>query len=184
MPARERRAAVTEQRDGTERREEGGEGGGVDPTEEARTRPKAQDHSFSRPSTDRNFQEIVQYQEAQPPRPLHFTDSKDPQGRRVGGGRSFPDRANAKRDASRERGKRGRTELHERVSTTNGNKNPKEAWTEATRERRGIYNIELLGKRPEPAPSWENQRRWWRATMISRGVEISIAGGGGEMVRA
>jgi len=33
-------------------------------------------------------------------------------------------------------------------------------------------------------PSWEKRGGWGKVTMISRGVEISIAGEGGEIVRA
>jgi len=41
-----------------------------------------------------------------------------------------------------------------------------------------------LRSTPRPKPSWEKRGGWGNVTMISRGVEISIAGGGGEMVRA
>jgi len=36
---------------------------------------------------------------------------------------------------------------------------------------------------PKQQPLWEKRGGWGKVTMISRGVEISIAGGGGEMVR-
>jgi len=35
---------------------------------------------------------------------------------------------------------------------------------------------------PRQQPLWEKRGGWGIVTMISRGVEISIAGGGGEMV--
>ena len=40
-----------------------------------------------------------------------------------------------------------------------------------------------LTSTPRPEPSWEQKGKWRKVTRISRGVEISIAGGGGEMVR-
>jgi len=36
---------------------------------------------------------------------------------------------------------------------------------------------------PRQYPVWGKRGVWGKVTMISRGVEISIAGGGGEMVR-
>jgi len=41
-----------------------------------------------------------------------------------------------------------------------------------------------LRSTPRQYPSWERRGGWGKVTMISRGIEISIAGGGGEMVRA
>jgi len=75
-------------------------------------------------------------------------------------------------------GVRGRTEHHERESTTNGNKNPKEGRPRPQRRR-----VDGLTSTPRQWPSWEKRGGWGKVTMISRGVEISIAGGGGEMVR-
>jgi len=60
---------------------------------------------------------------------------------------------------------RGRTEHHERESTTNRNENPKDGRPKPQKRR------EELNVNP------------WGVTMISRGVEISIGGGGGEMFR-
>jgi len=39
-----------------------------------------------------------------------------------------------------------------------------------------------LTSTPRQKPSWEKRGGWGKVTMISRGIEISIAGGGGEMV--
>ena len=40
-----------------------------------------------------------------------------------------------------------------------------------------------LTSTPRQYPSLEKRGGWGKVTMISRGVKISIAGGGGEMVR-
>jgi len=44
--------------------------------------------------------------------------------------------------------------------------------------------VDGLTSTPRQEPSWEKGGGWGRVTMLSRGVESSIAGGGGEMVRA
>ena len=75
-------------------------------------------------------------------------------------------------------GVRGRTEHHELESTTNRNENPKEG-----RPRPQGRRADGLTSAPRQYPSWEKRGGWGKVTMISRGVEISIAGGGGEMVR-
>jgi len=41
-----------------------------------------------------------------------------------------------------------------------------------------------LTSTPRQKPWWGKRGGWGKVTMISRGIEISIAGGGGEMVRA
>ena len=46
-------------------------------------------------------------------------------------------------------------------------------------ERRG----DGLTSTPRQRPSWENRGGWGKVSMISRGVEISIAGGVVAMVR-
>ena len=46
-------------------------------------------------------------------------------------------------------------------------------------ERRG----DGLTSTPRQKPRWGKRGGWGKVTMISSGVEISIAGGGGEMVR-
>jgi len=76
-------------------------------------------------------------------------------------------------------GARARTKHHELESTTNRNKNPKEG-----RPRRKRRREDGLTSTPRQKPSWEKRGGWGKVTMISRGVEISIAGGGEEMVRA
>jgi len=75
-------------------------------------------------------------------------------------------------------GVRGRTEHHERESTTNRNENPEEG-----RLRPQGRRVDGLTSTPRQQPSWEKRGGWGKVTMISRGVEISIAGGGGEMLR-
>jgi len=75
-------------------------------------------------------------------------------------------------------GVRGRSEHHERESTTNRNENPKEG-TPRPQGRR----VDGLTSTPRQRPSWDKRGGWGKVTMISRGVEISIAGGGGEIVR-
>ena len=75
-------------------------------------------------------------------------------------------------------GVRGRTEHHERESTTNRNENPKEG-----RLRPQGRRADGLTSTPRQWPSWEKRGGWGKVTMISRGVEISIAGDGGEMLR-
>jgi len=75
-------------------------------------------------------------------------------------------------------GVRGRTEHHERESTTNRNENPKEG-----RPRPQGRRVDGLTSTPRQKPLWGKRGGWGKVTMISRGVEISIAGGGEEMVR-
>jgi len=72
----------------------------------------------------------------------------------------------------------GRTEHYERESRTNRSENPKEG-----RPRPQGRRVDGLTSTPRQLPSWEKRGGWGIVTMISRGVEISIAGGGGEMVR-
>jgi len=75
-------------------------------------------------------------------------------------------------------GVRGRTEHHERESTTKRNENPKEG-----RPRPQGRRVDRLTSTPRQKPLWGKRGGWGKVTMISRGVEISIAGGGEEMVR-
>ena len=71
---------------------------------------------------------------------------------------------------------RGRTEHHERESTTKKSEKPKEG-----RPRPQGRRVDGLTSTPRQLPSWEKRGGWGIVTMISRGVEISIAGGRGEM---
>ena len=75
-------------------------------------------------------------------------------------------------------GVRGRTERHELESTTNRNENPKEE-----RPRHQERREDGLTSTPRQWPWWDKRGGWGKVTMISRGFEISIPGGVGEMVR-
>jgi len=76
---------------------------------------------------------------------------------------------------------RGRIELHERVSTMDENKNPKDGRLPGLRgegQDRLNDNCKAVG------PPWEKRGGWEKVAMISQGVEISMAGGGEDMLSA
>jgi len=75
-------------------------------------------------------------------------------------------------------GIRGRTEHHEQINDER-EREPQGGEADRPEKRRkgGLTST------PRQWPSWEERGGWGNVTIISRGVEISIAGGGGEMVR-
>jgi len=76
-------------------------------------------------------------------------------------------------------GVRGRTEHHERVNDER-ELEPSGGEADRPQKRREVG----LTSTPRQKLSWGKRGGWGKVTMISRGVEISIAGGGEEMVRA
>jgi len=76
-------------------------------------------------------------------------------------------------------GVRGRTEHHELINDER-EREPQGGEADRPQRRREVG----LTSTPRQQPSWEKRGGRGKVTMISRGVEISIAGGGGEMVRA
>ena len=75
-------------------------------------------------------------------------------------------------------GVRGRTKHHERVNDER-EQEPQGGEAKGPQKRRE----DGLTSTPRQQPSWEKRGGWGRVTMIARGVEISISGGGGKMVR-
>jgi len=76
-------------------------------------------------------------------------------------------------------GVRGRTEHHERVNYER-EREPQGGEADRPQKRRRVG----LTSTPRKWPLWEKRGGWGKVTMTSRGIEISIAGGGEEMVRA
>jgi len=70
-------------------------------------------------------------------------------------------------------GVRGRTKLHERV---NNERECEPQGGEADRPQKRREGG--LTSTPRQWPSWEKRSGWGNVMMISRGVEISITGGG------
>ena len=79
-------------------------------------------------------------------------------------------------EVQRKCGVRGRTEHHEHINDEWEHK-PQGGEAQEPQERRG----DGLTSAPRQYPSWEKRCGLGEVTMISRGVEISIAGGEGEM---
>jgi len=72
---------------------------------------------------------------------------------------------------------RGRTEHHEQVNDER-EQEPQGGEADRPQKRRE----DGLTSTPRQWPSWEQRGGWGKVMIISRGVEISIAGGGEEMV--